>query len=755
MNNVLHLKGTFDESSRPKMGGTSNIPQNKSVNVNKIQQLIDDLTRLYSYWETKQNIISGALVSVYYIKLAAKTNRIQQLLSYMGDPNSSIVGVRFNNDTPQKKHIITHLVSLKTISQTITCLNKTIAVLQLSPFNGNISHKQIEKIIKKELLPDFATHNITKTAFINTIKDSFYVDKFDIVTDQSSLTNNAIITLYDTQTNTKDLLDKLGIKIFEDRILNNTTILLNPNEINLLRQKAPFLISMAVSDLNEITSEDLVPQISSQISIPNPTNEPTIGVIDTLFDTSVYFSKWVDYRDMVNPNIPREANDYEHGTAISSIIVDGPSFNSHLQDNCGRFKVRHFGVATGKQFSSFTILKNIQEIISQNRDIKVWNLCLGSKIETSSNFISPEAAILDKIQKDNNIIFVIAGTNKTTNDKNDMRLGAPADSINSIVVNSVRTNNQPASYSRKGPILSFFRKPDISYYGGDINERIRVCTPMGEATVCGTSYAAPWISRKLCYLIDILGMSRELAKALLIHSATTWEARTEDSFDYMGNGIVPIDINQITHSSTDEIRFMLSGESKQYNTYNYNIPIPSYSGYHPFITKATLCYFPHCSRNQGVDYTNTELDIQFGRLAPKKTKTTINEKNINGIKPIDNNYQSIPGHYTLESTAREYFRKWDNVKHIREILTGKNHPKKAYPTALWGLSLKRNERLNPSYEENIHFGIIISIKHLKGENKFEDFVQNCQLRGWLVNAINVDNRIAIYNQAEQEIVFEE
>lgn len=756
MNKVLHLKGTFDESSRPQMGGSANIPQNKSVNVSKIRQLIEDLTRLHVYWKERQDIIQGALVSVYYIKLAAKTNRIKQLLSFSKDPNSSIVGVRFDNDTPQKKHIITHLVSLETILTTIDHLTKTVNVLKSAPFHGSISHEQIKKIIEKELILDFTVHNISKTTFIDVIKDSYYVEKFDILTDNSDLQNNAIITLYDTQTDTKNLLDKLGIKILEDRILNNTTILLNPEEINLLRQKAPFLISMAVSDLNEITTEDLIPQTIASLSIPNPANEPTIGVIDTLFDNRVYFSRWVEYIDMVNPNIPREAKDYEHGTAISSIIVDGPSFNPSLQDNCGRFKVRHFGVATGKQFSSFTILKNIQEIISRNRDIKVWNLCLGSKMETSPNFISPEAAILDKIQRDNNVIFVIAGTNKTTNDKNDMRLGAPADSINAVVVNSVRNNNQPASYSRKGPVLAFFRKPDISYYGGDINERIHVCTPMGDAIVCGTSYAAPWISRKLCYLIDILGMSRELAKALLIHSATNWKTQDEESFNFMGNGIVPIDINQITHSANDEIRFMLSGKSKQYNTYSYNIPIPAYNGRHPFITKATLCYFPRCSRNQGVDYTNTELDIQFGRLTPKKVKTTKNKsKDINGIKPIDNNYQSIPGHYTLESTAREYFRKWDNVKHIREIFTGKNQPKKAYQTTLWGLSLKRNERLYPSYEEDINFGIIISIKHLRGENKIEDFIQNCQLRGWLVNAIDVDNRIEIYNQSEEEIIFEE
>jgi hypothetical protein len=33
------------------------------------------------------------------------------------------------------------------------------------------------------------------------------------------------------------------------------------------------------------------------------------------------------------------------------------------------------------------------------------------------------------------------------------------------------------------------------------------------------SFAAPWIARKLSYLIDILGLNRELAKALIIDAA--------------------------------------------------------------------------------------------------------------------------------------------------------------------------------------------------------------------------------------------
>ena len=54
----------------------------------------------------------------------------------------------------------------------------------------------------------------------------------------------------------------------------------------------------------------------------------------------------------------------------------------------------------------------------------------------------------------------------------------PADSLNAVVVNSVKRNGIPASYTRQGTILSFFHKPDVSYYGGDYEEgeRIKACS---------------------------------------------------------------------------------------------------------------------------------------------------------------------------------------------------------------------------------------------------------------------------------------
>ena len=476
------------------------------------------------------------------------------------------------------------------------------------------------------------------------------------------------------------------------------------------------------------------------------TVEPTIGVIDTLFDKRVYFNEWVEYHEMIAKEIPKNSNDYRHGTAVSSIIVDGARLNPWLDDGCGRFRVRHFGVAVGAEFSSFTIVKQIKEIILNNRDIKVWNISLGSNQEINDNFISAEASVLDQIQFENNdIIFVVAGTNKPNEDV--VKIGSPADSINSLVVNSVTKKGLSTRYSRKGIVLSFFAKPDVSYYGGSEEQYIRVCEPLGAANVAGTSFAAPWIARKLSYLIDIPGLNREVAKAMIIDAARGWNERpSPEEIALYGHGIVPIRIEDIIHTEDDEIKFIVSDISEKWNTYNYHFPVPLKDDKYPYIARATMCYFPLCDRAQGVDYTNTELNLQFGRIQ--------DNGELNDIKGDRQNRDEILNsekNYLLEKEARKQFRKWDNVKYTAESVTKKMIPKNSYTNKNWGMEIKTNNRLNPSDGEGIRFGVVVTLKEMNGINRIDEFIKNCTSNRWLVNVIDVENKIDFHQKINEEI----
>ena len=228
-----------------------------------------------------------------------------------------------------------------------------------------------------------------------------------------------------------------------------------------------------------------------------------------------------------------------------------------------------------------------------------FGISLGSNKEVNDNFISAEAAVLDQIQAENDVIFVVAGTNKPN--ENIEKIGSPADSINSLVVNAVTKSGLSTKYTRKGLALSFFAKPDVSYYGGSEEKYIQVCEPLGAAFVAGTSFAAPWIARKLSYLIDVLGLNREVAKAMIIDSARGWnEAPTPEEVAIYGHGVVPIKIDDIVQTKDDEIKFVVTDTSEKWNTYNYHFPVPLKDDSYPYFARATMCYFPICDRSQGV-----------------------------------------------------------------------------------------------------------------------------------------------------------
>lgn len=743
MNNVLELKGKrFVQESKKGNGGGAAINSKVVVANNHVKKLQSKLQSLREFWMNEDKPFSGILISVHYNKIVAKTNRISGL--FKGDQsNYAIVGAKFN--TEKTKHIITYFLEDADIEDSIKLLENVSKVLTIY-FTDGISKEVFEQKILFDRI-DFKKYFLSKTLFRQIVADVSYIDDFEVEMARKH-DKESIITLFDIGVDVKSVFNKIGIDILSSRILDNRTVYLDENQMNLLYEKAPYLVAMATENLSDLSPDDFIEEYESDItSIPNPGIEPTIGVIDTLFDKRVYFSKWVEYHDMVDDNIPKGQNDYRHGTAVSSIIVDGPKMNPWLDDGCGRFKVRHFGVAAGAQFSSFTIIKLIKTIIESNKDIKVWNISLGSNQEINDNFISAEAAVLDQIQYENDVIFVVAGTNKSREDVN--KIGSPADSINSMVVNAVTKSGLSTKYSRKGLALSFFAKPDVSYYGGSEEQYIQVCEPLGATFVAGTSFAAPWIARKLAYLIDVLGLNREIAKALIIDAARGWnDAPNPEEVALYGHGIVPIKITDIIQTPEDEIRFLVTDVSEKWNTYNYHFPIPLKADTYPYYARATMCYFPLCDRAQGVDYTNTELNLHFGRIQDDGKLNEINDDKQN----LDDIGESRS--YILEGDARERFRKWDNVKYVAEKVKDRRVPKKSYRNKNWGMEIKTNNRLDPEDGVGLRFGVVVTIKEMYGINRIDEFIKNCNLNGWLVNAIDIQNRIEIHEKINEEIRFD-
>ena len=742
MNNVLELKGNrFVQAPKSVSGGGPAMNSKVVVTSQKLNKLTSKLFQIKDFWTHENRPFNGILISVHYNKIVAKSNRIAGL--FKGDQsNYAIVGAKFNAE--KTKHIITYFLSIDDLYNSIDMLYKSDEVIS-SVFKDGITKAIFDNYVTDKI--NFKKYGLTKSLFKQIVADVSYIDDFEVEKATQQF-KESIITLYDTGMDTKKLFHEIGIDILSSRILDNRTVFLDENQSKVLFEKAPYLVSMATENLSDLSPEDFIEDYQQDIvHIPSPSIEPTIGVIDTLFDTRVYFSEWVEYHDMVDKNIPKNSSDYRHGTAVSSIIVDGPKLNPWLNDGCGRFRVRHFGVAAGAQFSSFTIIKQIKCIIAENKDIKVWNISLGSNKEVNDNFISAEAAVLDQIQAENDVIFVVAGTNKPN--ENIEKIGSPADSINSLVVNAVTKSGLSTKYTRKGLALSFFAKPDVSYYGGSEEEYIQVCEPLGAAFVAGTSFAAPWIARKLSYLIDVLGLNREVAKAMIIDSVRGWnEAPTPEEVAIYGHGVVPIKIDDIVQTKDDEIKFVVTDISEKWNTYNYHFPVPLKDDSYPYFARATMCYFPICDRSQGVDYTNTELNLHFGRIKDNGKLIEINDDKQNQEDSL-----GTAKSFILEGEARERFRKWDNVKYISEKPKSRKIPKKSYKNKKWGMEIKTNNRLDPKDGVGLRFGVVVTLKEMYGVNRIDEFIRNCNLNGWLVNKIDIENRIDIHEKVNEEIEF--
>ncbi len=537
MNPILHVKLRFiNEKNKSKSSGKK-LRSTAETTVEKIDFLINNLEKILEFYSTTENYIKGILIDANYNDIIAKSRRISSLLKPKGkNTNDCIVGARFSNDKEfEENHIITYYIDEHTVKKTISELKETKRFID-EKLIGVATSNNFNELTNSAI---YKGYKISKTTIRNIIVDSSVIESFSIPNFSEVIDKeNVLITLYKTEKSLSEILTKLEIDKSNYRYVNygygENTISASKEVVDILKEKVPYMISMISSDLSKIQLEDIEIEEIPNMEIPSPTNEPTIGVIDTLMDTGVYFSEWVeniDYLDEVEKKIYGNYN-REHGTEVSSIIVDGPRYNPWLDDGCGRFKVRHFGVCEDR-ISPSRLVRKIKEIVNKNTDIHVWNLSLGTEDEVSKNFISFDASILDEIQTQKNVIFVVSGTNDNringSEIKDFLRIGSPADSLNSLVVNSAKRDGSPVSYSRKGNVLSFFNKPDVSYYGGDYNERIKAFSPTkGICEVYGTSYAAPWLSRKLCYLIDVMRIPREVAKALIIDSAAGWNYKNDN-----------------------------------------------------------------------------------------------------------------------------------------------------------------------------------------------------------------------------------
>ena len=231
MNSILQIKGQFEQRKNTSAFGPKSLPINETVEVVHLEDLKRQLEQILSFWR-KETIINGALVSVHYTRVVAKSNRIEALLSYKRiKPNDTIKGSKFEGNDIQK-HVFTHYVTLETLEESIRRLDVCIKILNYR-YNGVISCDDINLLNTKQA--KYENTELALSTFVQVIVDSYYVARFDIDRATGDIDNYSIVTIYKTGVKTPDLMSKLGIDMIGAKMVDETTMRLSPNELKLLQ----------------------------------------------------------------------------------------------------------------------------------------------------------------------------------------------------------------------------------------------------------------------------------------------------------------------------------------------------------------------------------------------------------------------------------------------------------------------------------------------------------------------------------------
>lgn len=102
----------------------------------------------------------------------------------------------------------------------------------------------------------FSEYGISKSKFQQYLRDSCFVEKFGVEYAKISDVTNSIVTFYDVQTDILKVLKKINVDVSEANVMNQTTVLLDEKNIELLLSKAPYLVSMIVEDFSKLSLDD-------------------------------------------------------------------------------------------------------------------------------------------------------------------------------------------------------------------------------------------------------------------------------------------------------------------------------------------------------------------------------------------------------------------------------------------------------------------------------------------------------------------
>ncbi len=525
-----------------------------------------------------------------------------------------------------------------------------------------------------------------------------------------------------------------------------------------------------------------------EIEIIQPDNDreyPVVGVLDSGIADIPHLQPWLLGH---TSSYPEDMIDRSHGTFVGGVVSYGDILEGKAitgVSGCKLFDATVLPDTSKETVAEDELLENIREAISQNRNIRVWNLSMGYQdMEVDSCNFSQFGIALDNLQQEYDVIICKSAGNCKNFVKNQPvgKITVPSDSILSLVVGSVSNNGSPSVFSRVGYGPANINKPDLVSYGGNcvkvggkfVMEGVKSFGVAGEATEnVGTSFSTPRVSSLVSALDFEINEEFDplLIKALAIHSAKYPDGlklSQEDRVKLMGYGI-PDNIDGILYNSDHEITLIQSdrlvkGSYLEILEFPYPESLVDEHGYFYGNITITLVTAPVLFPGNGSEYCQSNIDVIFGTFDEIEAKE-INRVNKNEYGPDGLNNMLLPEKYrarfinadhdnpfTRERTLLKYGKKYQPTKKWNidlSELTPANKEKLLKAPKKWGLRLTGHYRDFAETRAGLDgqqlfqdFCLIITIKDTRNEKMvYNEVSQLLETRNFIHNDIQLRENI--------------
>ncbi|MGH9194783.1 MAG: S8 family peptidase [Acidimicrobiia bacterium] len=291
---------------------------------------------------------------------------------------------------------------------------------------------------------------------------------------------------------------------------------------------------------------------SPSLPVPAPDQDyPIVGLIDSgVADGCGPLQGWIHARETF---VAMDEQNREHGTFVAGLVVLGSDVNpAGMVDSGGPCHILDVIVIPNDDgargpvgtLTEDQLVAVLRDVVPRYRDrVKVWNLSLGSEEICHDGAFTDFGQVLDALQYENAVQFVVAAGNLNTLPLRTWppqplmgerdRICAPADSVVSVTVGALANArnvsslvdvDEPAPFSRRGPGPAYIVKPEVVQYGGNCDATFGCLTTgvrsLDEAARVaediGTSFATPLVAGTLANVLASLDPppSLNLAKAL-------------------------------------------------------------------------------------------------------------------------------------------------------------------------------------------------------------------------------------------------